>query len=59
VNRSFDPRYGYHGGYPHRGEAFREPDDHWHNFHSSHLADPHGHYQRDGGGQHGGDHGRH
>jgi hypothetical protein len=53
VNRSFDPRYGYHGGYPHRGEGFREPDDHWNNFHGSHMADPNGHYHGRADGGHG------
>jgi hypothetical protein len=43
VNRSFDPRYGYHGGYPEHG-GYHEPDDHFHNFHGSHMADPHGRY---------------
>lgn len=43
VNRDFDPRYGYHGSFPDHG-GFREPDDHWHGFHASHDADPHGHY---------------
>jgi hypothetical protein len=50
VNRSFDPRYGYHGGYPAHG-GYREPPDHFQSFHASHMADPHGHYQ--GGGGHG------
>ena len=43
VNRQYDPRYGYHGGFPEHG-GYREPDDHWNNFHGSHNADPRGHY---------------
>lgn len=50
VNRGFDPRYGYHGGYPQHG-GYREPPDHFQNFHATHMSDPHGHYQ--GGGGHG------
>ena len=37
VNRSFDPRYGYHGGY-------QEHPDHFQSFQASHYSDPHGHY---------------
>lgn len=43
VNRDLDPRYGYHGSFPEHGN-FREPDDHWNNFHASHNADPRGRY---------------
>jgi hypothetical protein len=74
VNRSFDPRYGYHGGFPEHG-GYHEPDDHFHNFHANNRADVHGQYHGDdhshgtpndhaarGGGNHGGGHdggGRH
>jgi hypothetical protein len=51
VNRSFDPRYGYHGAYPNRGEAYHEPADHFQNFHASHYSDPHGSYHTEA--QHG------
>lgn len=44
VNRAYDPRFGYHGGYPNRGEGWHEPPDHFQNFHASHMADPHGGY---------------
>jgi hypothetical protein len=50
VDRHFDPRYGYHGGFPAHG-GYHEPPDHFHNFHASHMADPHGGYH---GGAHGG-----
>ena len=43
VNRSFDPRYGYHGGYPEHG-AYQEHPDHFQSFHASHYSDVHGHY---------------
>jgi hypothetical protein len=43
VNRSFDPRYGYHGAYPEHG-GWHEPPDHFQSFHASHMADPHGGY---------------
>ena len=38
VNHAFDPRYGYHGPYPNRGEHF---DPH-HNFSDFHGNDWHG-----------------
>jgi hypothetical protein len=56
VNRSYDPRYGYHGGYPGHG-AYREGPDHFQNFHGSHYSDPGGHYhteQQHGSYVHGG-----
>jgi hypothetical protein len=53
VNRSFDPRYGYHGALPARGGSFHEPPDHFQSFHGSHMADPHGGYH---GSYHGGGH---
>jgi len=43
VNHAYDPHYGYHGAFPHRGEAFHEPADHWNGFHASHQMDEHGH----------------
>ena len=72
VNRSFDPRYGYHGAYPDHG-GYHEPDDHFRSFQSTHRANPQGGYRSDdhthgssndrgahgggGGGEHGGGHG--
>jgi hypothetical protein len=52
VNRAFDPRFGYHGGFPAHG-AYHEPADHWGGFHGSHMADPHGGFH---GAYHGGGH---
>lgn len=40
VNRNFDPRYGYHGGFPARGGHF----DNHNNFHDFHGNDFHGAY---------------
>jgi hypothetical protein len=48
VNRDFDPRYGYHGGFPDRGEYHDRPGQ-FQDFHGSHYSDPRGHY-------HGNDH---
>jgi len=61
VNRSFDPRYGYHGGYPEHG-AYHEPDDHFRNFQPTHRGNPYGGYRPDDHSHgtdhdHGGDHG--
>ena len=42
VNHSFDPRFGYHGGFPEHG-GYREPPDHWQSFHATHMRDEHGH----------------
>ena len=50
VNRSFDPRYGYHGGYPEHG-AYQEHPDHFQSFQASHYSDVHGHYHTEA--QHG------
>jgi len=59
VNHSFDPRYGYHGGYPARG-PYQEHPDHFQSFHGSRYSDPGGHYhteQQHGNFVHnGGDH---
>ncbi len=43
VNHAYDPRFGYRGGLPRRGEAFHEPADHWHGFQASHMRDGMGH----------------
>jgi hypothetical protein len=43
VNRAYDPRFGYHGGYPEHG-GYREPPNHWNDFHGTHYSDPRGHY---------------
>ncbi len=50
VNHQFDPRYGYHGGYPGRG-PYREHPDHFQSFHGSRYSDPGGHYHTEA--QHG------
>ena len=50
VNRGYDPRFGYHGAFPQRGEHFDNRD--FHDFHGSHWADHQGHYHTDA------DHGR-
>jgi len=42
VNRTYDPRFGYHGDYPHRGDHFDNRD--FHDFHGSHYSDGRGHY---------------
>jgi hypothetical protein len=43
VNHRYDPHYGYRGGFPARGGRYREPADHFHSFHATHMADGHGH----------------
>ena len=43
VDRHYDPRFGYHGGYPEHG-GYREPPDHWHNFHGGDMQDGHGNF---------------
>ena len=40
VNHDYDPRYGYHGGFPHAGERF----DNGRNFQDFHGNDWHGAY---------------
>jgi hypothetical protein len=50
VNRAYDPRFGYHGGFPGRG-PYREPPDHFHNFHATHYSDARGSYHTEA--QHG------
>ncbi len=52
VNHDFDPRYGYRGGFPNRGEHF----DAGHNFQDFHGNDWHGAYgEQHHEGFHGGD----
>ena len=50
VNRRFDPRYGYRGGFPGRGERFDDRHD-FHDFRGNGYGNYHGHYR--GGGHHG------
>jgi len=54
VDNHYDPHYGYHGGYPHRGEHDRWDRDHWaahphEGFHGNEMRDGHGHYDEHGG----------
>ena len=42
VNHGYDPRYGYRGGFPGYGD-YREPEDHFRNFHGTHEGDGRGH----------------
>lgn len=49
VNRAYDPRFGYHGGYPGHDEHFDNHHD-FHDFHGTHTMDHGGHYR--GGGDH-------
>jgi hypothetical protein len=42
VDRHYDPRYGYHGAFPQRGERFDNHHD-FHDFHGSYMRDGHGH----------------
>lgn len=64
VNRRFDPRYGYHGGYPAHG-GYHQPADNFHSFHGNAFHGPHGEaapHGFHGGDDHGGhsdDHGGH
>ena len=41
VNHGFDPRYGYHGGYPAHG-GYHEPPDHFQSFHGNDFHGPYG-----------------
>ena len=50
VNRAYDPRFGYHGGFPARG-PYQEHPDHFQSFHGTHYSDPGGHYHTEA--QHG------
>jgi hypothetical protein len=49
VNRGYDPRFGYHGAYPARGEHFDNRD--FHDFHGTHYSDHGGRYHTEA--QHG------
>ena len=51
VNRSFDPRYGYHGGFPAHG-AYHQPADNFHSFHGNAMHGVHGEAMPHGGGEH-------
>jgi hypothetical protein len=53
VDRSYDPRWGYHGTYPEHGAHYAPPPNHQ-EFHASHMSDGHGHYDEapHGGGNH-------
>lgn len=53
IDRRFDPRFGYRGGFPAHG-GYREPADHFRNFHASHLYNGRNNYRGAGHG-----HGRH
>ena len=55
INRRFDPRYGYRGRFPGRG-PYREPRDHFRNFHGTQMRDGRGHERGNGPG-HGPGHG--
>jgi hypothetical protein len=46
VNRGFDPRYGYRGGFPDHG-GYHEPADHFQSFQATHRASPQGGYRAD------------
>ena len=50
VNRAFDPRYGYHGGFPARGVGYHAPRDNFHSFHGNDFHDAHGNSRGGGGG---------
>jgi hypothetical protein len=65
VNDFYDPRHGYHGRLPHRGERDQWENGHWRghpheDFHGHNMYDGHGHAFH-GGHPHGGhdDHGDH
>lgn len=69
VNRNYDPRYGYRGGYPNHG-GYQERPGQFQDFHGSHYSDPRGHYHNynrhdnydnhdNGGGRHDDNGGRH
>lgn len=44
VNYAYDPRHGYHGPYPARGEHWHDHGDNWNSFHASHYYDGHGYH---------------
>jgi hypothetical protein len=56
VDSHYDPRYGYHGNYPEHG-GYREPNDHFHNFHGQDVHNGHAYVSR-GGGEHHDEHPR-
>lgn len=62
VNNRYDPRYGYHGAFPHRGEHFNHYDGHghydFHDFHGNSMRDGRGH-EHGGSRGHAQDHGHH
>jgi len=51
VDHRYDPRFGYHGAFPRRGEHFDRHRD-FHDFHGNYMRDGHGHERgdRDHGG---------
>jgi hypothetical protein len=60
VNNSFDPRHGYHGAMPARGQHAAPQQQHGQAFHGNETHDNQGHVVNHGGGDHGGgDHGGH
>ena len=42
VNRTYDPRFGYHGAYPAYGHQYAPPPDHFQNFHGNAYHDHNG-----------------
>jgi hypothetical protein len=65
VDHNFDPRYGYHGGFPAHG-AYHAPPDHFKNFHGSDTHNGHDYVkapprpqQNSGHEEHGGGHDNH
>jgi hypothetical protein len=49
VDRHYDPHYGYHGSYPHRGDHadWEHHQNFRHEFHGSEMHDGHGHVVHD------------
>jgi hypothetical protein len=52
VNRAYDPRYGYRGGYPGPGAYSRDGGHDFHDFHGSHYSDVRGRYHTEAQHQH-------
>ena len=50
VNHNYDPRYGYHGGFPDHGDGHGGDG---HGFHGTYQADPHGDFHGSARGWHG------
>ena len=53
VNNHYDPHFGYHGAYPHRGEHDNWNNGHWANhphesFHGNEMRDGHAHVEEHG-----------